>query len=98
MSNHDTTGSRSARKVGAFDIRSFIAMLIGVYGLVLLLMGLFGTSDADLAKADGLNINLWTGIGMLVVAASFQVWATVRPLVIPPDFSGGDDGPAPGGH
>ena len=33
------------RRAGAFDIRTFIALLIGIYGLVLVLMGLFATSD-----------------------------------------------------
>lgn len=99
MSNHDKTSGRSARKAGAFDIRSFIAMLIGVYGLVLLFMGLFGTSEEDLAKADGLNINLWAGIGMAVVAAAFQAWAMMRPIVIPPDFQTVEDDDRPGrGH
>ena len=39
--------------------------------------------DAELQKAAGVNINLWAGIGMLVVAALFFTWAQVRPLVVP---------------
>jgi hypothetical protein len=34
------------------------------------------------AKADGININLWTGIGMLVFAALFVLWARLRPIVV----------------
>jgi drug/metabolite transporter (DMT)-like permease len=71
-------------RAGAFDIRTFIAMLIGIYGVALVLMGLFGTDDAELARADDLNINLWAGIGMVVVAALFQAWAMLRPIVVPP--------------
>ncbi len=56
-------------KAGAFDIRNFIAMLIGIYGIVLVIAGLIGPSEAELEKADGLNINLYAGIGMVVVAA-----------------------------
>jgi hypothetical protein len=29
------------------------------------------------------NINLWAGIGMLVVAALFVLWAWWRPLRVP---------------
>ena len=80
MSNSTEPGS--AQKAGAFDIRTFIAMLIGTYGVVLVLMGLFSTSDEDLAKAGGLNVNLWAGLGMVIVAAAFQAWAMWRPVVV----------------
>ena len=81
MSNSTETGS--ARKAGAFDIRTFIAMLIGIYGVVLVAMGLFGTNEEQLAKSDGFNINLWAGVGMIVAAAVFQAWAMWRPVVVP---------------
>jgi hypothetical protein len=78
----DTT--QTAHRAGAFDIRVFIASLIGVYGVVLVFVGLFGTSEADLQdKADGLNINLLAGSGMVVVAAAFLLWARLRPVVVP---------------
>lgn len=81
---HDaTTGAK--HQAGAFDIRTFIALLIGIYGVVLVATGLFGTSDEALAKADGLNINLWAGLGMVVVAALFRIWARARPVVVPDD-------------
>jgi uncharacterized membrane protein YidH (DUF202 family) len=71
-------------RAGAFDIRTFIGSLIGIYGVVLVVVGLVGTSDKQLAKSDQLNINLWAGIGMVVVAVFFLVWARLRPVVIPP--------------
>ncbi|QNN53368.1 hypothetical protein [Nocardioides mesophilus] len=74
-----------SHKAGAFDIRVFIGALIGVYGVVLVLVGLLGTTDADLEMAGGLNINLWAGIGMIVAAACFLLWARWRPTVIPDD-------------
>jgi hypothetical protein len=79
------------RQAGAFDIRVFIGSLLGIYGVVLLLTGLFGTSDTDLAKSDGVNINLWTGIGLLVAAAVFVVWARLRPVIVPTKESSADD-------
>ncbi|WP_082404569.1 hypothetical protein [Saccharothrix sp. NRRL B-16348] len=72
-----------ARKAGLFDLRLVIAVLFAIYGVVLLVVGLGFTEEADLAKADGLNINLWTGIGMVVLAALFAVWATLRPVIVP---------------
>ncbi|OLF17969.1 hypothetical protein [Actinophytocola xanthii] len=64
----------------AFDIRMIIALLVGVYGLVLTVMGLWVTSDEEIEKSAGVNINLWAGLGMLVVAAAFTGWVVIRPL------------------
>jgi hypothetical protein len=63
-----------------FDLRTMIAVLFGVYGLVLLIVGLVATDAADIAKAGGTNINLDTGIAMLIVAALFVLWVLLRPL------------------
>jgi len=81
--SYSTPSGKDVHKAGAFDIRTFIAVLIGIYGVVLVVMGLVATSDAELQKAAGLNINLWAGIGMLVFAAAFQAWAMLRPVVVP---------------
>ncbi|WP_370944178.1 hypothetical protein AB5J62_34460 [Amycolatopsis sp. cg5] len=78
------------KKAGAFDIRLIIALLTGVYGLVLTIMGIGFTTDADLAKAAGVNINLWAGIGMLVFTLLFVVWAKVRPIVVTPPEEAGE--------
>jgi hypothetical protein len=78
-SQDSSTGKKTA---GAFDIRIIIAMLIGIYGVVLVVTGLVATSDADLDKADGININLWGGLGMAAVAALFLLWARLRPIVV----------------
>ncbi len=71
-------------RAGLFDIRFIIALLIGTYGVILVLAGLF-TSESQLAKADGVNVNLYAGLGMVVVAAAFVIWARVRPIVVPAD-------------
>ncbi|ANZ38139.1 hypothetical protein BBK82_20820 [Lentzea guizhouensis] len=62
-----------------FDLRLIIAFLFGLYGVVLVVMGLAFTSPADLDKAEGVNINLWAGIAMVAVAALFAAWAMLRP-------------------
>jgi hypothetical protein len=70
------------KKAGAFDIRVVIAALIAVYGLVLTILGIIANPE-EVAKADGININLWGGIAMLVFAAVFVLWARLRPIVVP---------------
>ncbi|WNV90124.1 hypothetical protein [Umezawaea sp. Da 62-37] len=79
--------AEKGHKAGLFDLRLIIAVLFGVYGIVLTIVGLAFTTDADLAKADGLNINLWSGIGMLVLSAVFAVWTFTKPLVVPEDVA-----------
>jgi drug/metabolite transporter (DMT)-like permease len=85
-----TESGARPQKAGAFDIRLIIALLIGVYGVILTVMGAFFTSDAELKKAAGVNINLWAGLGMLVVTAAFVIWARVRPLVVPAEPESAD--------
>ena len=70
------------KKTGAFDIRVVIAALVGIYGLVLTILGIIADPD-EVAKAAGININLWGGIAMLVFAALFVLWARLRPIVVP---------------
>jgi drug/metabolite transporter (DMT)-like permease len=62
-----------------FDLRFIIAFLFGLYGVVLVVVGLGFTSEDDLRKAEGVNINLWAGVAMVVLAALFGLWATLRP-------------------
>jgi hypothetical protein len=77
-------------RAGVFDIRVVIGLLLGIYGLVLTIYGLVATSEDDLAKADGTNLNLWTGIALLVAAVVFVVWARVRPVLVPVDQAAAD--------
>lgn len=77
--------SEHSHRARAFDIRNFIAALLGIYGVVLLLVGLFGTSDADIEKAVGVNVNVWTGIALLVAAGLLAGWARLRPVIVPAD-------------
>jgi drug/metabolite transporter (DMT)-like permease len=66
-----------------FDLRAIIALLFGVYGVVLTIMGFTSTSDAEIERAGDINLNLWSGIVMLVVAALFATWVILRPLKLP---------------
>ena len=68
------------KTAGAFDIRNVIGALLAVYGVILLLMGVFG--DEQSAKTGGINANLWAGIVLVVVGAAFLVWTWLRPVRI----------------
>jgi hypothetical protein len=70
-------------RTSAFDVRLIIALLCGVYGLVLTVLGLFFTTDDELAKSADVNINLWTGLALLVFCLLFVAWARWRPLRVP---------------
>ena len=62
-----------------FDIRFMIGALFVAYGVILTIAGFF-TSDAELAKAADININLWLGLGMLVLGGLFLLWRRLAPL------------------
>jgi protein-S-isoprenylcysteine O-methyltransferase Ste14 len=81
--NHSATEAAPSAASQLFDLRSIIALLFGVYGIILLVMGLFFESPGELQKAGGIDVNLWSGIVMIVVAALFALWAWLRPLVPP---------------
>jgi xanthine/uracil/vitamin C permease (AzgA family) len=78
---HSAPASTTASRL--FDLRSILALMFGVYGIVLLVLGLFSTTDADIEKAGGWNINLDTGIAMLVLAIFFLAWVRLRPVKAP---------------
>ena len=67
-----------------FDIRNVIGSLLTIYGVILLLMGLFGDPEVD--KTGGPNANLWAGIVLLVIGGTFIAWGVLRPVV--PDAPG----------
>ena len=68
------------KTAGAFDIRNFIGMLLGLYGLILTLMGLFG--DKELEKTGGVNANLIAGLALLATGAAFLAWARLKPIIV----------------
>jgi hypothetical protein len=69
----------AAKAANRFDIRRLIGGLFALYGLILLLLGLFGSHQIK-HKAAGINVDLWTGIGMLIFAALMIFWALAKPV------------------
>jgi hypothetical protein len=70
---------RAAKAARLFDIRRLIGGLFLIYGVILVVLGL-GESDASIAKSADINVNLYAGIGMLIMSACFIAWALWRPL------------------
>lgn len=76
-----TNAPAAKHQAGLFDIRNVIGLLLGLYGVILLLMGLF--ADKALDKTGGINANLWAGIVLLIVGIIFATWARLRPMLVP---------------
>jgi len=72
-------GARAAQAANLFDLRRIIGGVFVVWGVLLVILGVT-EGDAEIAKAADVNINLWAGLGMLVLGALFLVWAFTRPL------------------
>jgi hypothetical protein len=75
----EQSGGREMRAADLFDLRRIIGGVFGVWGVLLVILGLT-ESDAEIERAAGVNINLWAGLGMLAISLVFTVWALTRPL------------------
>jgi hypothetical protein len=64
-----------------FDVRRVIGGLFVVYGVVVALLGLFD-SDAEIAKAQGVRINLWMGLAMLALGLLMLLWLRLNPTQV----------------
>ncbi|MEU5290116.1 hypothetical protein AB0H92_48390 [Streptomyces phaeochromogenes] len=85
---------KSATAARLFDIRRIIGGLFVVYGIIVTIAGIT-ESDADIAKAQDVNINLWTGLGMLALGLFFLAWLWLRPVAPPtPDLDQNTERPA----
>src|SRR3954468_8514619 len=82
MSTSASQGGGRKHTAGAYDVRIFIAGLIGFYGIVLVIMGLFADNADDKAKTGDVNANLWSGLVMVLVAIAFAVWTRLRPVIV----------------
>src|SRR3954454_14253800 len=61
-----------------FDLRMFIGSLFVVFGVIVTVVGLTA-SQADIDKAAGINLSLWTGLIMLVTGLIFVAWTLISP-------------------
>ena len=84
----DEDEAEAARAANKFDIRRLIGALFCLYALILIALGVFGSHTVK-TKAAGINIDLWTGIGMLIVGLLMLFWAFSRPVMPEPQETRG---------
>jgi len=80
MSSPDLTPAQRRAEILAkmFDLRMFIGSLFVVFGIIVTLRGATA-SRADIAKAAGINLSLWTGLLMLATGIIFVAWTLISP-------------------
>jgi hypothetical protein len=81
--DEDAEARRLSAAARLFDVRRVIGGLFVVYGLIVTAVGVFD-SPVDLEKAQGVRINLWMGLAMLVLGLLFLLWQWWRPTELPP--------------
>lgn len=74
--------AKSATAARIFDLRRIIGGLFVLYGIIVTIAGI-NPSDSSLDKSEGININLWTGLGMLLLGIFFLLWLRLRPTPPP---------------
>ncbi|MFI6440932.1 hypothetical protein [Streptomyces sp. NPDC050759] len=83
--------AKSATAARIFDLRRIIGGLFVLYGIIVTIAGI-NPSDSSLDKSAGININLWTGLGMLLLGIFFLAWLKLRPTPPPvPEPTPGED-------
>src|SRR4051812_4616922 len=85
----DEDEARAARIANRFDIRRIIGGVFLLYGVILTIVGIVGDAHVK-NKAAGINVNLWTGIAMLIVGALMVFWALTRPVAEEPPETRGE--------
>jgi hypothetical protein len=78
----------ATRAANRFDIRRLIGGLFCLYALILIALGIFGSHHIK-TKAAGVNVDLWTGLGMLVFGVLMIAWALWRPVRPEPEETRG---------
>jgi hypothetical protein len=78
----------AAKAANRFDIRRLVGALFILYSLILIALGIFGSHHIR-TKAAGINVDLWTGIGMLIFGILMLFWAFSRPVMPEPEETRG---------
>jgi hypothetical protein len=77
----ETDEAPSSSAVRLFDIRRVIGGLFTLYGVLVLGAGIVDGSSAS-KKAAGIDINVWTGIAMLVFGLLMLLWMMLSPSAV----------------
>jgi hypothetical protein len=77
----DAEKDAAVRSTRRFDLRRIIGGLFVLYGVIVLIVGLVDLGgDAETKMTGGIQINIWTGIGMLVLGGLFFLWDRLAPV------------------
>ena len=68
-----------ARTRSLADIRVVIGAALGLIGLFLLVCSAFLNGPDEMAKTGDVNANLWSGLGLVVIAGLMTLWWVVSP-------------------
>ena len=83
-----TTEKPEQHTAGLFDIRFIIGALLGIYGAILVVIGLL-RNDTNVESSQ--SINIVAGVGMLLTALFFAAWTKLRPTIVPADPEAEDE-------
>lgn len=86
----DEDSEKVSKAARLFDVRRVIGGLFVVYGVIVTLLGLFD-NKAEIDKAQGVRINLWMGLAMLVLGLLFLLWLRLSPPATPEMSPEADD-------
>jgi hypothetical protein len=73
-----------------FDVRGVIGWLFVSYGVIVTGLGIFDSPD-EIAKAEGVRINLWMGLAMLALGLGMLLWLRLNPPKPPAEQSDRED-------
>ena len=68
-----------ARTRSLADIRVVIGAALGLIGLFLLVCSAFLNGPDEMAKTGDVNANLWSGLGLVVIAVLMILWWVAEP-------------------
>lgn len=71
--------TKTSAKTDLTDIRIIIGAALGLIGLFLVIVAAVATGPEQLAKTGGINGNLWSGVGLLVVSVVMTIWWKISP-------------------
>ena len=69
----------NARTRSLADIRIVIGAVLTIIGLFLIICSAFLNGPDEMAKTGGVNANLWSGLGLVVIAGLMTLWWVVSP-------------------
>lgn len=81
---------QAPRHARLMDLRFVIATMFAIFGVLVTASG-FTADNEEIEQAAGINISLWTGIGLLLLSGCFTLWLVRVPPDVPEGHPAADD-------